>query len=227
MTFWELLFLVMGLLGGVAYSLAYKLSDKEKSLCIKAFASVMFVALGAVCCAGLSDRYAFATLLALSLGMLADIIFGYRHVDKQRKQLYFKLGVAFFAAGHIVYIFSINMIRQVPAWIYLLAVPVGLAVCWVPKHFSGAHYGKLGGVLCGYAVILASMLLCAVYVFATAENAANALLLLVAAVLFSVSDTVLLYESFVKETFALNCVNLMTYYPAQLLFALTARYLIR
>lgn len=224
----EIILTVCGLLLGAAYAAFHDLKDRRISLGIKTLASVCFVALGAVCYAHYADSFAKVTVCALALGALADIIFGMRHVvEKTKKPLLFNTGVSVFALGHVLYIIAIFLLVRVPVWVMLLSFIPATLICMIPKLVYKVKYGRLRFVIFGYAVILSCMLVCAVYYAATCGNPHNAAVLATAAALFAFSDAVLLIEIFVCDSRFLNFLNLIPYYSAQLLFALSVGYLVR
>lgn len=227
MRFYEVLVLALGFIGGCAYAASYRLKGKMVAIVIKGIASSLFVLLGALCCLRQFDRYSIVTLIALFLGAAADVVFGLRHVHKEQKNTYFKYGVGLFALGHIAYIVALCGLARPPVYVFFIAAALGLVICAVPKFFFKAHYGRLGAVIVVYAAILASMMLCAVNFAVVTPLSINKILVGCAAVLFTVSDIVLLVETFLKDNCALSWVNLVSYYSGQLLFALSIGFVVR
>lgn len=204
---------------GVWYATFHGKPNRKKALCVKSAASLMFVILAIVCLAVKSSSYGAVILFALIAGAIADVLLGMRFITAHYKQRFFLAGAAVFALGHIGYIVAINLLGKVDLVYYILGAALGIALCGIPMLLKKVHYGKLRIPLFGYAIILGMMLMSAVSY--AVSSGAGWQAVLVAAVLFAISDFVLLLMLFVKSDMPGSIVNLSTYYAAQSLFALT------
>lgn len=205
----------------------YIILGREKTtplaLSAKGFASLCFFALGLLNYL-VSPPSLFSTLMVLGLafGAVADIVFGARHLSHKYQMLCFCAGVGLFAVGHVFYILAFHTLGNIsPLW-YAVAVVFGTLVYALPRRYLGAHYGRLNIIVLCYAVVISLMLFCAIAVAIPAPIGYRGLLVC-AALLFSVSDFILLHMTFIKSAFVLNVANLSTYYLAQLMFAMAIR----
>ncbi len=219
---WTLLVLcASGMLGAYAYARCHNLADKRRALAVKAVASAVFVAVGIVCLHQRPDRFGVTLIIGLALGFFADVVIGYRNVDRARKQLFFSLGAVLFAAGHVAYIAAMSMLSPIPPVFYLASVALGCGVCVIPMRFFGISYRRMAPLIFGYSIILSVMLLSTLSaaLFSPVHSPLS-LVALAAGTLFAASDITMLFQVFVRDTYRANLVNLLCYYAGQLTFAL-------
>lgn len=186
-------------------------------LWIKGAASAGFVLVGIVCLAWSIKtksgvKFPAVMVAGLAVCMVADIVLNIEFIP----------GAALFAVGHVLYIIS-YMLLQKFSWKDLI-----LGVCvFVPSvlFITLAPIFKfkeiaLEIVCIAYALILSLMLSKAVTMFIRKRCAVHAIIAL-GSLLFFASDFALLINMFAVKSLASRIVCLGTYYPAQLLLALS------
>lgn len=128
----------------------------------------------------------------------------------------FLLGIVMFLLSHVAYIAAFVVLglswRGAGASLVVL-IPVAVAV----RRWVG-NAGSLGGAVTAYVVVITTMVACSVGALVATVNPHRAVLL-VAALLFFVSDICVARERFVTPGFVNRLVGLPLYYAAQLLFA--------
>ena len=206
---------------------------RKKQLAIKCVCSGWFIVTGvaAALFAGKFSTYVLFVLLGLAASFWGDF---FLQVENQER--YFVVGVFCFMAAHVLYItaFSLAASRLLPGRPFLspwqaaaLAVMIaGLLVMVVAARM------KLGGLLVPGIMYIAAISLMfvkaaslGIFAFVTfpAQHGTAALIELCAgALLFVISDVVLVFMIFCgKNTLRMRAVNLYTYFIAQALFALS------
>ena len=190
----------------------------EKTLLMKGLASAGFVLVGIVCFiwslkikAGI--KFPLTMLCGLVFAMAGDIVLN----------VHFIAGAALFAVGHVLYVCS-YMFLQKFKWTDLIAglcvfVPSVLFITLAPIFDFG---GILMEIVCiVYALILSFMLGKAISLLIRKQSALHALIA-IGSILFYVSDFALLINMFTAvKGMATRIVCLGTYYPAQLMLALS------
>lgn len=219
--------------------LHYYWPTKNKySMASKIVASVLFILCGvlAVKISGNTSLYADYIVYGLIFGCLGDL---FLH-SLSNKMWHFALGVIAFLTGHIYYIaalqkaiLSAKASEPFFAWYEFLIVGiiivVALTYCFKTQQFK-RQAAKTSG-LCVYGVFLAYMFAKAIrYVIVEIEKGTNDNMLPIAitiglgALLFLTSDLILGYilandDKELKRIFRI--VNIVTYYAAQVLIALS------
>lgn len=186
--------------------------DIQGGLWRKGFTSLWFLALGLVnlCIsrkAGLSElRYPRLIVLGLFCGMCADVLLG----------LWFYLGVAFFALGHILYLigfFSLEKFRRADLYLF---IPIGAISMYLVAGtpFIRVEDPMMKTLLLGYALIIAAMLGKAISNFLLRKNRFRALVLL-GSLMFWISDLVLAVDMFGQSSRLTWVFCSYVYWPAQ------------
>ncbi len=189
----------------------------EKTLLMKGIASAGFVLVGIVCFAWslkikAGVKFPLTMLCGLVFAMAGDIVLN----------IHFIAGAALFAVGHVLYVCS-YMFLQKFKWTDLITglcvfIPAVLFITLAPIFNFG---GILMEIVCiVYALILSFMLGKAVSLFIRKQSALHALIA-IGSILFFVSDFALLINMFAVKNLATRIVCLGTYYPAQLMLALS------
>ncbi|MFA5449381.1 MAG: lysoplasmalogenase [Clostridia bacterium] len=195
-------------------------------LVAKLSASLMFflVGLGALNYTKEYSFYATLVLLALMFGMFGDVFLCINPLAEGKNKLLFdSLGLATFLVGHLVFI--VIFLSQTHFNFYLLPIllvmPAGLIVLNLIKVMN---LGKLAPAYIAYSVILGLMMISTINYYINMPST-KSLMALIAGILFSVSDCTIAYRKFGKSSKAVHTVLifivLLTYYTAQVLFALT------
>ncbi len=190
---------------------------------LKGLASAFFVAFGAVCYAGNATPFGKLILIGLILGMVGDILLNLRNQFQGSASMkVFALGVAAFLGGHIVYISALVTrcsLASLGAAAVMTAVASYLAIPPLMKRITAPSQGlKLFGYV--YLVVVIAMLSCSVGVLITGGVTVAGLVFLLGALLFVVSDFIMIYYTFGNKIPALRVTNLLSYYVGQLLIGL-------
>ncbi|MDE6411582.1 MAG: iron-containing alcohol dehydrogenase [Clostridia bacterium] len=189
----------------------------EKTLLMKGIASAGFVLVGIVCFVWslkikADVKFPAIMLCGLVFAMAGDIVLN----------IHFIAGAALFAVGHVLYVCS-YMFLQKFKWTDLIAglcvfVPAVLFITLAPIFDFG---GILMEIVCiVYGLILSCMLGKAISLLIRKQSALHAMIA-IGSILFFVSDFALLINMFAIKNLATRVVCLGTYYPAQLLLALS------
>lgn len=215
--------IILAVLGCIVQGCFIAVEHKEKygpAVCLKGTASVIFVAIGLIGFLSAADHsFARLVFLGLILGALGDILLNLRFVVAEKaSQPVFLTGVAAFLAGHILYLVAL-IPQATHVWISLL-VGVVIAACILAVIFKTMELNpayKIFGILYIGAVVL--MTAVAFGNLIAAPSPAR-ILYAIGALLFTVSDVVMIFNTFGKETkFSLRITNLSLYYAGQLLIA--------
>lgn len=193
---------------------------------LKGLASACFVALGLITSKICGDaRIAKLVVTGLLLGAVADVLLNLRFVFPEKiGSKVFLVGILVFLAGHIFYLAA--LIPHCPnVWLYIAvgAVLTALTMMWIFKKISAKKAFKIFGVF----YIGAIMIMTYVALGALIGNGGKGhIMFFIGAVLFLVSDIVLILNTFGKETkFSLRITNLTLYYLGQLTIAMSLLFL--
>ena len=189
---------------------------------VKGLASVLFVVVG-ILSAGIAkdDSYARIIVIGLVIGAIADVLLNLRYVfEGELGQRVFLVGIIVFLIGHIVYI--VGIAPRCPS--LLAGIVLGIAVAaallwWIFGKITAKPAFKAFGVVYIGAI---SILNCVAATTMLLAPTAHAAIFFLGALLFLVSDVVLILNTFGGEfRFSFRVTNLMLYYAGQLLIALS------
>lgn len=185
---------------------------------LKGLASVCFVILGTM----LSKGSGTAKLITagLFLGCIADVLLNLRYVFKEKGQLVFLVGIAVFLSGHILYLIAVLQGAKY-WWICVIAgvILTALLMIWIFKQITAKKAFKIFGIVYIGAIVLLN---CVAIGNLIASPSAFTAIFAAGAILFLVSDIVLILNTFGKETKqSLRITNIALYYAGQLLIALS------
>ncbi len=192
------------------------------AVCLKGLASLCFVILGLLCSRG--TPVAKLVVIGLVLGCVADILLNLRWVFREKGQLIFLVGILVFLCGHVLYLAAVMPLCEHKA-VCLAAglVLTALLMFWIFRRITAKPAFKIFGVVYIGAIMLLNCV--AVGNLISAPSAFTALFA-AGAVLFLVSDIVLILNTFGAETKqSLRITNIGLYYVGQLLIALSLRFL--
>ena len=195
------------------------------ALFLKGAASLIFVAVGYIgyYLCGKTD-VARLILFGLILGAAGDILLNVRYLTASRKKFFFIIGTVAFFSGHILYLAALfvvsgNILIPLAAGA-VLTLTAGI-VMWI-KTVPPTHFKLLGGLYIAAVVLMASVAVSNALVVCDTWR----VLFAVGAVLFMVSDMILILNTFGKEPKMFwSGVCLSLYYPGQLLIALSVGFL--
>ncbi len=218
----SILVFFLALMGVVLQGIFIGVEHKEKyvpAVILKGSAAAVFCAIGVIAM-GASQNQEFAKLVVwgLCFGAMGDILLNLRFVFPKIGQKIFLVGVAAFLTGHILYLCAIAPLSQnlIPCLVAGVILAAAL-LTWIFKTLTVKLAFKIFGVLYIGAIVL--MTAVAIGNVLTAPGAA-AWMHAIGAVLFTLSDIVLIFNTFGSEQkFSLRITNLSLYYLGQLLIA--------
>jgi uncharacterized membrane protein YhhN len=195
----------------------------------KLSASVLFmaVALIATLNAQAATTYYVFVLAALIFGMLGDIFLVLPKLANEKGESVFELyGIGTFFIGHIFYIILFLMLAETyNPWLIILIVffPITLFVLYKIKFLTLSKV-KLFACL-AYGVVLGLMASSVINLYNTKQTT-RGLVILIAGLLFTLSDTCLCVRLFKEnktrtQKIILTVAVSLTYYTAQVLFAIS------
>ena len=211
------LIILCAVLAGV-FLRAESKEEYVKAVILKGLASLCFVAIGLICSPG--THVATMIVAGLIIGCIADVMLNLRMVFKEKGQLIFLIGILVFLTGHIMYLAAV-----LPLCSYRLAciiaglVLTALLMVWIFQRITAKPAFKIFGVVYIGAIM---MLNCVAIGNVVAAQSPFNIVFAIGAVLFLVSDIVLILNTFGSE-FKQNLrnTNISLYYAGQLLIALS------
>ncbi len=189
---------------------------------LKGAASACFVVLG-FCLSRGTDMARLITT-GLLLGCAADVLLNLRYVFEKKGQLIFLVGILVFLTGHVFYLIAIlREARYALLYVILGLVLTALLMVWIFRRITAKMAFKVFGVVYIGAIVLLNVV--AVGNLITSPSVFTGIFA-VGAMLFLVSDIVLILNTFGKETKqSLRVTNISLYYVGQLLIALSLAFL--
>ena len=220
--------LVLCVAGMILQGIFIVVEHKEKyvsAVILKGCASLMFVCIGYVGFMAASNAsFAKMVFLGLCFGALGDILLNLRYLSKTHGQKIFLLGIAAFLTGHILYLVALiplssNLLISLIAGV-IVAV---LLLFYIFKKLSVKIAFKIFGIFYIGAVVLMTAVAIGNLIALPDTNRAMYAL---GAVLFTLSDIVLIFNTFGGATkYSMRITNLSLYYIGQLLIALSLFYI--
>lgn len=217
-------YLVVGLavvLAGYFIILVVRGTSDARQTLLKGMASASFVGVGIVfCCYYPMGGVSIAMLLCgLVFGMAGDILLALKGVYKSKENTFLLVGLLSFLVGHIFYIALFVSFSSFNFWIFLFAPLLTVALMLIAKLLK-CKFGVMYAPVVIYCLVISGMLFCAINCLIAGANVFT-IVMLVAAVLFFLSDVVLCFIYFnIKTPKACVPLNLSLYYSAQILLAL-------
>ncbi len=194
--------------------------DMKKAVWLKGLASAFFVILGAYCFAKNPSSAGKLIVIGLALGMIGDVLLNLRYlVSKSASNKVFALGILAFLSGHILYIVALFGRGANPLTALILTAVISvLGIPPLMKRITAPSKGlKIFGYV--YLVIVIAMFSAAASLLIRNGSSPFNIVFAVGALLFMVSDFIMIYYSFGKKIPPLRAINLSTYYIGQLLIA--------
>ncbi|MCR4657772.1 MAG: lysoplasmalogenase [Lachnospiraceae bacterium] len=196
--------------------------NKEKyvpAVILKGSASFIFVIIGLIAFRSVSDT-AFGKMVVLGLlfGALGDILLNLRYLSEKNGQKIFLAGIAVFLTGHIMYLVALLPLSDNPAVPVIAgAVCAALLLAYIFRTMTVKKAFKIFGIF----YVGAIMIMTAVAIGnVISVQTGGRILFAVGAVLFTISDIILIFNTFGgKSTLLWRVVNLFCYYAGQLLIA--------
>lgn len=214
--------LMLALVGALIQAAFITIEHREKyvpAVILKGSAATLFCIIGITAMPG-AENQSFAKLIVIGLifGAMGDILLNLRFVFPKVGQKIFLTGVASFLTGHILYLCALIPLSQtLPVCLIVGVVVAVLLLRWIFQRITSDRKSKIFGIVYIGAVVLMTSV--AIGNLITASAAAT-WMHAVGAVLFTVSDIVLILNTFGgNPRFSLRITNLSLYYLGQLLIA--------
>lgn len=214
--------ILLCILGMVIQACFIAVEHKEKyvgAVCLKGSASVVFVIIGAIAfVAATNTQFAKPVFIGLILGAVGDILLNLRFVFEKNGQKIFLLGIAAFLAGHILYLVAL-IPQSESLWLCIIigAIVAAAILAYIFKTMEVKAAFKIFGIFYIGAVVIMTAIAIGNLI---ANPATTTWLYAIGAVLFTVSDIVLIFNTFgTTQKFSLRITNLSLYYVGQLLIA--------
>lgn len=193
-----------------------------KATILKGFASFFFVLLGIVCFIDNQTPFGKLILIGLILGLIGDVFLNMRNLYEGKKSMkVFAIGILAFLSGHFLYIAAL-IGRNSNIILMALILTAIISIVGIPplmKQITAPSKGlKIFGYV--YLVIVIAMFSCALTLLIKNGISSLTLVFVIGALLFMVSDFIMIYYSFGKKIKPLRAINLISYYIGQLLIAL-------
>lgn len=187
-------------------------------LLLKTLASLAFVCLGLLGAARAGGAYAWLTWIGLILGAAGDVLLQFMDCRPKEREPFFRAGLGAFLIGHVFYIVAFALLGRVTGWAVLLAAVLFAALFLLQFPARMDLKGQKIPVY-AYAAVISVMTAFAVLSFGAGARGA---LVGLGGILFLVSDAILalIFFSPIREK-SLPTWNLITYYAAQILLALS------
>ena len=205
------------------FLIAESKEEYVKAVILKGLASLCFVAIGLICNPG--NHVSNLIVAGLIIGCVADVLLNLRMVFEEKGQLIFLVGILVFLAGHIMYLAAV-----LPLCPYKLAciiagvVLTALLMVWIFRRITAKPAFKIFGVVYIGAIMLLN---CVAIGNVIAEQSPFNIVFAIGAVLFLVSDIVLILNTFGSEfRQSLRNTNISLYYAGQLLIAVSLTLLV-
>ncbi len=183
---------------------------------LKGLASLCFVFVGVM--AGNGSQLAKLVITGLALGCAADVLLNLRWVFPRKGQLIFLVGIFVFLSGHVVYLAAV--LPRAKSWAVCIVIGVvltALLMKWIFSKITAKKAFKIFGIFYLSAIMLLN---CVAVSNLITVPAAFSALFAAGALLFLISDIVLILNTFGPESkFSLRVTNLSLYYIGQLLIA--------
>ena len=186
---------------------------------LKGTASLLFVCLGFWCSRATSNTdFSKLVRAGLLFGFVADVLLNLRFLFEKKGKIVFLVGILVFLIGHIFYLCAlIPTVNNIYIPIIIGAVLTFIILKWLFTQIEAEIAFKIFGVVYIGAIVIMNC-------FAVANLIINPdtrnILFTVGALLFLLSDIILIINTFGKESKqVLRVANLVLYYCGQILIA--------
>lgn len=174
---------------------------------------------------GNNARYFSLICIALMFGFCGDVFLGIKEIAPGFKKKLIPIGTGYFLIGHIFQILAFMFLYGMN-WFTLVFFALGIALAFLLiKALKMQLKGAFAGLLCVYYGMLVWKIAFAATLVIKEAIPAN-IMALAGACLFLISDTCLgiLYFTPVKSKNLFVTAELSTYYPAQILLAMSVAF---
>ena len=229
--------IIIALITGVGLLLTYILvccrNRNVLGVEVKSLVSVCYIVIAALSLLEKPENCKFGLLIMVGgvMGLLGDVYLDQKWIHLNHKDKYLILGFLNFGIGHLFYISAsvINAHLGFKDMIIPVIIALGVAVFnEILARFLDQDYGKFRWIVFAYGFVLALMMATAGSAYFKTDNI-SFLVFAVGGALFLLSDVVLSAIYFTrggrKVTVGRFVINIVTYYMAQYLIALTPYYI--
>lgn len=212
------------IIGVILQGIFIAVEHKEKYVTadvLKGLAALCFVIVGVTgYVTRTNDSFGMKLMIGLVFGMIGDILLNLRFVVGEEKgQKVFLLGIVSFLIGHILYLAAlIPVAAHAGACAVIGAILAAALLTYIFKTMDVKLAFKIFGVFyLGAVIIMTVMAIDAAIATQTIRSIEYA----IGAVLFMVSDIVLIFNTFSGTSrFSMRITNLSLYYVGQMMIAL-------
>lgn len=199
------------------------------SLYVKALASLSFIILGTYSLlVNANDIPEFMgwILLGLASGMIGDIVLALRPLrPKEEDKLIIVFGIISFSIGHLFYLTALLMMSTF-SWISLIVGLIAFFIVVVMSYIMKFNMKIARIPSYVYAFLIFFMVGQSVMAGSQSNYQTSSVLFLLGAILFGVSDLILAPIYYTdKSSKVMIALNLLTYYGAQILIALSIAFM--
>ena len=216
--------ILLMVIGAALQATFIAVEHKEKYVAadaLKGAAAACFVAIGVVgYLLKTTDSFGLKLMIGLIFGMFGDILLNLRFVVGEEKgQKVFLIGIVSFLIGHVLYLAAlIPLTSHVAMCIVIGGILAAALLTYIFKTMDVKMAFKIFGVFYLGAVIIMTVI--AIDVAVTMQTI-RSIEYAIGAVLFMVSDIVLIFNTFSGKTrFSMRIANLSLYYIGQMMIAL-------
>ncbi len=189
-----------------------------RTLIFKTLSSMMFVLLGNSRLIPAAGPYN-PIFIGLCFGAVGDVLLAISLVSKRFERGFFSSGGVMFFIGHIFYLMvSLKMSLHIVAALALCCVTTGMFIWQLYKRVNLENPFKLIGL--GYVFMVSFMASNGLVNLITIPGR-KTLLFGIGAIMFLISDILLIIERFIKERSIYTVAVLLFYYVGQTLIALS------
>lgn len=187
---------------------------------LKGLASLSFVLLGYWCArATANTEFAKFVKIGLILGLIADVLLNLRFVFKEKGKIVFLIGILVFLSGHVLYLCAlVPTVNNIVIPLVVGIILTFIMIKWIFSLIEAQKAFKIFGIF--YIGTIVIMNCFAIANLIQDPTNIRYIIFAIGALLFLISDVVLIINTFGKVTrFALRITNLSLYYLGQMLIA--------
>lgn len=212
---------IIGSIIQIAFIMVERKGDMKMALILKTVAAIFFVFAGFYCMQSCEDQTrAWYVVAGLIMGAVGDVCLNLQFLVKNKDALFIAGALAFFV-GHILYLISlIPYVKDILLVCFVItAVIIAFLMSWVYRHANAELGLKIFGVFYIGAVSYITVLAAGRYLLNPASM--GSLIFAIGAGLFTVSDVVLIFDTFGNKKPWMRVANLTLYYAGQLTIAIS------
>lgn len=202
-----------------------------RGLFVKSFVSVCYLLTCAFAIISNPEHYYFGILVMIGgiLGLMGDIYLDQKWMYDEHRDEYLKIGFICFGLGHIFYIWALYMMVDLPVIHRIIPFIIGAAFViftLLTEKPTKQHFGKFKPYVCIYGLMLGYTTALSIRIFRL-TGYKFALVFALGCTMFTISDIVLsqMYFAEGKNNSVRFTINIITYYLAQFLIALTPAFI--